>query len=68
MDTSQIDIQDTNAPDYVDSVALVKLAQRFDIDIKERFLKSNTPKERVELREWVYERVRAIDPGWRAEY
>ena len=63
-----INIQNTAAPDYVDSVALVKLAQRYSIKISDRFMAAKTPKERVALRDWVYDQVRAIDPDWRAEY
>ncbi len=68
MDTSQIDIQNTDDEFYVDSVALVKLAQIYDIEIGDKFMAATTPKERVALRDWVHEQVRAIDPDWRAEY
>ena len=68
MDTSTVDIQDTTAPDFVDSVALIKLAQRYSIPIKDKFMAANTPAARVELRDWVYAQIKAANPDWQPEY
>jgi len=67
-DTSEIDLQDTTSPDYVNSVALIRLARRYNIDIKDRFLKATTVRKRVKLRDWLYNQVQKTDPNWKAEY
>lgn len=55
MDT--VDIQNTESPDYVDAVQLIKDAQFYGIDISEAFVAADTPEKRVKLRTWLDKQI-----------
>ena len=58
----------TDDPDFVDSIALIKLAQRYGISRSKRYPKVKTVKQLAKLRDWVYSEVRKKDPNWKPEY
>jgi len=66
--STDVTLQSLDAPDYVDAIALIKLAQRYNIHISDKFVIADTPKKRVELRNWVYSEVRKVDPKFTPEY
>lgn len=65
---AEVDIQNINDLDYVDAGVMIKLAQRFNISIKDRFMAADTPKKRVELQRWLHEQIKKDNPDWVAEY
>jgi hypothetical protein len=58
----------TDDPNFVDSIALIKLAQQHGISLTEKYPKVKTVKQLVKLRDWVYAEVRKKDPKFQPEY
>jgi hypothetical protein len=63
-----VTLQSLDDPKYVDPIALIKLAQRFNIRISDRFVAADTQQKRVALRDWLYAEIKAANPGWVPEY
>jgi hypothetical protein len=62
MSDDSVFLRSTEDPDFVDSVALIKLAQRYGISLSERYPAVETRKQLAELRDWVYGEVQKKDP------
>ena len=62
MDSDSVFLRSTDDPDFVDSIALIKLAQKYGIPISERFQATQTRQDLAELRDWVYGEVQKKDP------
>ncbi len=53
-----IELQNINDPNYVNSAELIKLAQKYDIDISENFQAAKTQKDMLELRDYVLQQIK----------
>jgi hypothetical protein len=54
----------TDDPEYVDTIALIKLAKSHDISLSERYPQVKTLRQLAELRDWVYAEIRKKNPKW----
>jgi hypothetical protein len=53
-----IELQNINDPNYVNSTELIKLAQKHNIDISEKFQATKTQKDMLELRDYVLQQIK----------
>jgi hypothetical protein len=54
----------TDDPDFVDSIALIKLAQEHDIKISDMYPRVKTLRQLAELRDWIYGEIKRKSPSW----
>jgi hypothetical protein len=54
----------TDDPQYVDSIALIKVAQEHGIKISDMYPRVKTLRQLAELRDWVYGEIKKLNPSW----